>query len=413
MRLSDRRDDTVAAMDAFLSRTSPAPVIVGFSGGGDSLALLLETVEWARSAGRKVVAATVDHQLQPDSAVWAQRCAERCHRLGVQHAQLFWTGPKPTTGLSAAARGARHRLLARCARDLGARVILLGHTADDRAEADAMRAVGATTPSPRLWSPSPAWPEGRGVFLFRPLLGRRRAGLRAELERRGENWIEDPANADPASLRAQVRRSDLAVKDYVDPPALALASAMAASAPFGAIRLAGEVAPDVFARALVCAGGGRAAPRKVKITAAFATVRSGGKAVLAGAVAQAWNGDILISRDPGAWRRRGDPGLIDGVWDGRLELEAAQGARPATGLRRRLSRVDQAQLVSAPAPLRAMAPVVETTEGARLVNFRDCVWPRFLSACGAAPSEDAGDAIWMNGDSLANRSTIPTLGGQP
>ena len=72
----------------------------------------------------------------------------------------------------------------------------MGHTASDLAEAAAMRAEGSTTPSPREWAPSPAWPEGRGVFLLRPMLHLARGEIRAWLAARGQTWIEDPANAD-------------------------------------------------------------------------------------------------------------------------------------------------------------------------------------------------------------------------
>ena len=61
---------------------------------------------------------------------------------------------------------------------MGAKVILMGHTASDLAEAAAMRAEGSTTPSPREWAPSPAWPEGRGVFLLRPMLAVSRQQVR-------------------------------------------------------------------------------------------------------------------------------------------------------------------------------------------------------------------------------------------
>jgi tRNA(Ile)-lysidine synthase len=71
-------------------------------------------------------------------------------------------------------------------------VILMGHTADDRLEARAMRADGSTTPDPRAWSPSPAWPEGRGIFLLRPLLGLRRGEIRGWRDG-GESWSEAPA----------------------------------------------------------------------------------------------------------------------------------------------------------------------------------------------------------------------------
>src|SRR5690606_37925979 len=118
-------------------------------------------------------------------------CAELCARLGVGHRTLVWSGEKPAAGVPAAARAARHRLIADAARAAGARVVLFGHTADDVAEAAAMRAAGSSTPSPRAWSPSPVWPDGRGLCVLRPLLELGRAELRRWLAERGADWIED------------------------------------------------------------------------------------------------------------------------------------------------------------------------------------------------------------------------------
>ena len=54
-------------------------------------------------------------------------------------------------------------------------------------------------------APVPLWPEGRGLMLARPLLGARREALRKMLRARGAEWIEDPANADPAFERVRAR----------------------------------------------------------------------------------------------------------------------------------------------------------------------------------------------------------------
>ncbi len=192
-------------MDARLERGVERPLAVALSGGGDSLALLLIAGAWARQANRRLIAFTVDHGLQSDSRQWGLWCAERATRLGVAHRTLTWTGEKPRTGVAAAARAARHRLIADAARAAGARVILFGHTADDVLEAEAMRADGLAIASPHAWSPSPVWPEGRELFILRPLLAARRSSLRDWLSDRGEAWIEDPANADQRQPRARVR----------------------------------------------------------------------------------------------------------------------------------------------------------------------------------------------------------------
>jgi tRNA(Ile)-lysidine synthase len=202
-------------LDARLKPACSAAIVVALSGGGDSVALLAMTVAWARARGRPVLALTVDHGLQPQSAAWSRFATETAAKLGAAHRTLLWTGDKPSTGVSAAARAARHALLADAAREAGASVILMGHTADDRLEADLMRAEGSTLGRLRPWAPSPAWPEGRGVFLLRPLLDVRRATLRRWLAAQRLGWIEDPANADPRSGRARAR---LAAQGAPDPP---------------------------------------------------------------------------------------------------------------------------------------------------------------------------------------------------
>ena len=146
------------AFDRWLNGPAAAPLAVALSGGGDSLALLHLARAWADHAGRRLVALSVDHGLQPASQGWSRFAAERAARLGVPHRILTWLGEKPARGLPAAARAARHALLADAARAVGARVVLMGHTADDLLEAETMRAAGASAPSPRAWSPSPAWP---------------------------------------------------------------------------------------------------------------------------------------------------------------------------------------------------------------------------------------------------------------
>ena len=182
------------------------PLLIGLSGGGDSVALALMVEAWSRTARRPLVFVTIDHGLQPQSHDWTRWCARFATRLGHPFLALDWIGLKPESGLPAAARAARHRLLASAARQVGATTILLGHTADDLLESRAMRRDGATTPDAREWAPSPVWPEGRGLFLLRPMLGVRRAALRDWLVQRGETWIEDPANENLAYARARVRQ---------------------------------------------------------------------------------------------------------------------------------------------------------------------------------------------------------------
>jgi hypothetical protein len=123
------------------------------------MALLRLAATWASHHRRPLQVLTVDHGLSPDSRRWAGLVQEAAAALGLGMRVLRWTGEKPTVGIPASARAARHALLADAARETGARVVLMGHTADDAREGEVMRAEGSTLGRLRDWSPSPAWPR--------------------------------------------------------------------------------------------------------------------------------------------------------------------------------------------------------------------------------------------------------------
>jgi tRNA(Ile)-lysidine synthase len=403
---------TDEAFDRRLDRGSTAPIAVGFSGGGDSLALLLATRVWALSAGRPVLALTVDHGLNPRGAAWTAQAAARASELGVPFQALRWEGEKPRTGVQAAARRARHARLAEAARQAGASVLLLGHTLDDVLEARWMRAHGSSVGSPRQWSPSPAWPQGRGVFLLRPLIGLRRAALRELLAPSGLDWIEDPANQDARFLRTHARR--------IAPEAEAIPTET--PEPFGDARVdaAGAVRLDresliamepgaarrLLAMACVCAGGGDRLPRTGELDRLLARVAAGGAfaATLAGARLEVGEG-IEITRDVGRASTAPEP-LRPGapvIWDGRFEIIAHRPGlqvRPLGGLMSRLEPVCRAALADfGPAARRAL-PAVTDPDGTVTCpilaedawsSVRGLVEGRLRAACGRIAREPPPD----------------------
>jgi tRNA(Ile)-lysidine synthase len=365
--------------ERWLTGPRGAPLAVALSGGGDSLALLHLAKTWADRAGRPLVALTVDHGLQPPSAGWSRFAASRAERLGVAARRLTWRGDKPAVGLPAAARAARHALLADAARQAGARVVLMGHTADDLLEAEAMRAAGSTVPSPRPWSPSPAWPEGRGVFLLRPLLGLRRAALRSMLLDLGETWIDDPANDDPRFSRAAARRrlspgpaAALPDANPIGPPSV-LASVRQGrggelTAPVE--DLAG--APSAIGALALCAAG-TTRPPAAAVVAALAVRFGGGydfTASLAGARIEARGGLALFCREAGEWTRRGlaaSPLPVgESVFDGRFTLTTSLKGAAVTrlrGLAARLPAAERDRLRRLPPPVRGGLPAVVSADG--------------------------------------------------
>lgn len=379
-----------------LAPQARAPLALGLSGGGDSTALLLIAADWARARGRKLVVLTVDHRLNPASGGWTAACAALAARLGLPFEVLPWEGDKPAAGLPAAARAARHRLLADAARAHGARVILLGHTGGDLAEAQAMRAAGSTTPSPREWAPSPAWPQGRGVFLLRPMLRASRQQIRDWLAARGEAWIDDPANDDLRYARARARLAGA-------PPAPApgpVAAELTALARSARVDAAGTITtprrglpPAFIAIAALCASGATRPPRADRLARIAALLEQDAPfvATLAGARIEARGDEAQFMREPGEIARRGLPPLSleagqTGVWDGRFEIAAQSAMRVVAlaGRARNLSPAEAAGLRGLAPPARAALP---TIDGAGLAQGRCLVAGRLLAACGAIDRE--------------------------
>lgn len=373
-----------AAVEVLERRLDPrarAPLAVAVSGGGDSLALLVAARAFADRRGRPLVVLHVDHGLQPASRCWAALAQRAAVRVNADFRRLDWTGEKPAAGLPAAARRARHRLIAEAARDLGAPVVLMGHTLDDQLENGLMRADGAPMGPLHEWSPSPVWPEGRGLFLCRPLLAVRRADLRRCLSVLGWAWIDDPANADLRFARSRARvaldrgeRGDL-------PPAVDV-GALAATCrvtPWGGIvidrvallRASAAQALRLLQIALACAGGGEGLARPSRAGGLLARLTLGEDfaATLGGARIEA-AAAIVIGREAGEAARGGlrPTALPPGqkvVWDGRFEIQADEPGwivRALRGQAAGLCAQARARLREVPAWARPALPLLQRAD---------------------------------------------------
>lgn len=204
---SRRRDDPITADEAAALLAPLAlhrHVALAVSGGADSTALM-----WLAARARKggalgsaLTVLTVDHGLRQASGDEALAVVGWARALGLPAVVLKWPGAKPATGIQAAARAARYRLMEDWRRANGAAAIATAHTLDDQAETLLMRLArgsglhGLAAMRPRLDQP---WP------VLRPLLDMPRARLVATLEDAGHPWIDDPSNDDPRFERVRLR----------------------------------------------------------------------------------------------------------------------------------------------------------------------------------------------------------------
>jgi len=196
-------------MEAALGLGASWPGAVAVSGGGDSTALLLLLVDWARTSERQApIVLTVDHGLRPDASREATEVARRARARNLEAHVLRWRGRKPRSNVEGAAREARYRLMGEwcLANDIGC--LYVAHTIDDQAETFLLRLArgsgvdGLAGMAEVSSLPSPA--SGR-TRVARPLLGVSRKRLRAFLEARGETWLEDEMNSEPQFARVRLR----------------------------------------------------------------------------------------------------------------------------------------------------------------------------------------------------------------
>jgi len=174
---------------------------VAFSGGADSLALLL--LLWAHWPGRRrrLRALHFDHRLRGAAAqADARFCRGVCRALGIEFIGGAW--PDAHAGASEAeARAARLSFLAR-----HARVLWFGHQKDDIAESMLMRlARGSGTGG--LAAPRPVQMLPPNRLHLRPLLTLKKSELVAGLRGAGAVWREDASNAGDRYFRNRVRHA--------------------------------------------------------------------------------------------------------------------------------------------------------------------------------------------------------------
>jgi tRNA(Ile)-lysidine synthase len=206
--MSEDDEAPISAQDArhlFADWREVPALVLAISGGPDSIALMWLMARWRRglSRGPKLLAVTVDHGLRPEAAREAREVKRLAQTLELPHRTLHWRGDKPKTGVPAAAREARYRLLAQAAKSAGARHILTAHTRDDQAETLLMRLLRGSGITGLAAMKRVSARDG--AILARPLLDIPKARLVATLEKAKIAYADDPTNRDAAFTRPRLR----------------------------------------------------------------------------------------------------------------------------------------------------------------------------------------------------------------
>ncbi len=177
---------------------------VAVSGGADSVALLFLLLEVREKWGIVLSVAHFNHQLRgrasdADEKFVAALAAAHHLPFFVDRENISRKAKREQANLEETARRARYAFFDRLVSEGKFDKIAVAHTADDQAEtvlAHIFRGTG-------LAGLGGIHPEAGAVF--RPLLGLRRAELRAYLRNRRQIWREDASNRDCKRTRARIR----------------------------------------------------------------------------------------------------------------------------------------------------------------------------------------------------------------
>ena len=185
-----------------LKANSHEPILVGVSGGADSLSLACAT---SLEAGQthQVIPVVVDHGLQENSAMIAEQTVNKLKKFGFDDVFAGKAQVTLTDGIEASARRARYQIFNQALETYGSNLFFLGHTQNDQAESVLLGlARGSGTKS------LSGMAEVNGAFV-RPFLSISRATTEAACKELGIEFWNDPHNLNEEFTRVRVRKNVL------------------------------------------------------------------------------------------------------------------------------------------------------------------------------------------------------------
>ena len=178
---------------------------VAVSGGADSVALLLLMMELRQQLGVVLSVVHFNHKLRGKSSDADETFAEK---LATKHKLAFHPGRgdvaakarRVKANLEDTGRQARYAFFAALVEGGHLDKVVVAHTADDQAET----VLGHILRGTGIAGLGGIHPRVGNVV--RPLLGVRRAELRAYLKAKKQTWREDATNRDTTRMRARIRK---------------------------------------------------------------------------------------------------------------------------------------------------------------------------------------------------------------
>ena len=189
--------------------THGSKIILGLSGGPDSVFLLHVLAPLHHTQQIYLFAAHLDHQWRANSSADVTFCAQLCASLHIpfEHATIAELGLnlKNNGSKEAVGRAARRQFFEQLRMKHTAEYIALAHHADDQQENFFIRLMRGTTLTGLIGM------QPRSGYYIRPLLTTKKSDIVAYLHTHAISYLSDPSNTSAEFLRNRVREKVIPV----------------------------------------------------------------------------------------------------------------------------------------------------------------------------------------------------------
>ncbi len=187
---------------SFVFEKNPS-VAISFSGGSDSLALLILMNNWIKKRKGLLTLIYFDHKLRKESYVESQYTIEISRKLGIKHKILTWNKEKPKNSIMQKAREIRYEKIINFCKQKNIMTLMTAHHLDDSLETYFMKKK--RNPLTLNLFGIPLKNTQDHVQILRPFINFRKSRLIQTCEKNKYKWFDDPSNKNHNYERVRVR----------------------------------------------------------------------------------------------------------------------------------------------------------------------------------------------------------------
>ena len=153
----------------------------------------------------------VNHRLRPEAEIETEYVKDVCKKLNVPCHIFYWNEDKPDSGLEAAAREVRYKMMTDFCHENGIEYLLTAHQSDDQIETFLMNLSRGSG----LYGLSAMLPESErnGIKILRPMLEVPRSEIKQYCEDNNIRYFVDSMNSDEHYTRVKIRQNRHVLND--------------------------------------------------------------------------------------------------------------------------------------------------------------------------------------------------------